>query len=121
MENTIDKLVDDYFNATWNSSLVFPACALCHKSKSYESYEEFQMDACNIDIFQYTPNSNTVMKNWIIRFDPLEYKIDQKADDKFGTDTDGMKLYHKISKMLHEKGQGSFVSNGQRKQCKVSR
>jgi hypothetical protein len=84
-------------------------CVLCPKSSSFE---EFKMDASDIDIFQHTANGNTLFKNWIIRFDPSIYKINHEVDDKFGSGTDGLKLIRTITKMLIDTGQGIFVSNG---------
>jgi hypothetical protein len=124
--NDLDALVDGYYyGSTWNSSLIFPSCVVCPKSNSYE---DFQHDACDIDIFQYTYNAITKdtsngKKNskrysksdsLVIRFDPKAYKVNDKDVDKFGRETDGWKLVQNITKMLAETGQ-QFVSNGAKK------
>ena len=112
MDNTeriIDDLVDNYYTASWNSSLVISGCVLCPKTKTYE---EYQIDARNVDIFQYTSNGNTLFKDWILRFDPQVYKVNNEEVDQFGSESDGLKVVRTITKMLFDDGQGTFVSNG---------
>ena len=67
-ESIIDNLVDNYYTASRNSSLIITGCVLCPKLKTYE---EYQIDARNIDIFQYTSNGNNLFKDWILCFDSL--------------------------------------------------
>lgn len=81
----IDTLVDEYYMAPWNTSLFFPKCVLCPISKMYE---DFQSDACEIDVFNYT--SKDSFKDWIIRFNPQMYKVNPSIDDKFAKETDGL-------------------------------
>ena len=102
------------YSASWNSTLVFPSCVVCPKTKCFE---DFKNEACDVDIFQYTSTSvvKTPFKNAVIRFDPQVYKVQHEVADKFGPDTDGWKLVREITKLLSEKGQGLFVSNGVKK------
>lgn len=97
---------------TWTSSLIFPNCVLCPKSKTYQEYIQ---DVCDIDIFQYTASSTNHrwLKSWIIRFNPQVYVVhpDQK-EHPFAPNTDGWKLVHDIISLLRQNGNGSFVSNG---------
>ena len=84
----LDACVDNYYTASWKSSLIFSACVVCPQSKSYE---DVRNAAGDVDIFQFTSTSElkALCKKSVVRFDPEEYKLDDKVDDKFGRDTDG--------------------------------
>jgi hypothetical protein len=114
--HSTDRLIESHYNSSWRSSLRFSGCVLCHQNSSYE--ENIQM-ASDVDIFEYC--GNYIYKNWVIRFDPKQYKVPIDVANKFGHETDGWKLVLLMSKMLAADGQGNFVSNGAKTHCQGTR
>lgn len=106
---TTDNLINNYYTASWKSSLPFPNCVLCHKDTSFA--DESQNGTHTLDLFEYCGNRSYY--DWVIRFDPNVYPVPPDLSLAFCKETlTGWRLIQTITLMMARSGQGNFNSNG---------